>query len=658
MAEEEQIQASSDEILMEKLYKNIEIACTGSLEDRLSAVDVLINELRESTSSMSSVPKPMKYLVPSVEELTKAYNTFSDPEYRRRLADLLSLLAIVNIDRSYDILLYRLECPVENIGCWGHEYVRCLTLALIRAYKNQSEVPSGLDLSGLIGQISKYYMEHNDEPDACDLLLEVERLRDIIDLVDEESYKRVCIYLLQCYDFLPDPVNMEVLDVLYRIYTKVGKTSQAMVMAIKMNNQSLMHDIFVGCEDPTLQKQLAFLLARQLTVFLDDMDDTLVDISTNASLSSRFAAIADKLGKTNPKTPDDILQTQASLSGRSTGQTDKNLSLMAKAFVNCFHNAALEKDLYYTMSRGEESIMRATGMARAVAVASLGMLHLWNVSTGPNAVSRFSEYRRPEDRYNLMGYLTSIGIASAAVRSEFDVALALIPPHIDSEFPDVVVGCIFGLAMAYAGSGNEAVLELLRPLVSHQDPRVCAYASLGIGLVFVGTCNEDALQVIVERFLVEGPSDELIVQKAYFDQNKKLPIDDGIDVISIKGLSFLRFLEIAEVLNNKVTVVTDNDGNYQKIEEKYSKYINGDITIIKICYSQNNELNTLEPQMYNAGNNKTILKTLFDKTDMDDQSFKNYFTSEHRKTEVALKIFSADNITLDFPEYIKHAITE
>lgn len=170
----------------------------------------------------------------------------------------------------------------------------------------------------------------------------------------------------------------------------------------------------------------------------------------------------------------------------------------------------------------------------------------------------------------------------------------------------------------------------------------------------------DTLRMILAKksILVEGPSDELIVQKAYFDQNKKLPIDDGIDVISIKGLSFLRFLEIAEVLNNNVTVVTDNDGNYQKLEDKYSKYINGDFPNIKICYSQNNDLKTLEPQMYNAGNNKTLLKTLFGKMDMDDQSFKNYFTSEHRKTEVALKIFSADNITLDFPEYIKDAITE
>ena len=67
----------------------------------------------------------------------------------------------------------------------------------------------------------------------------------------------------------------------------------------------------------------------------------------------------------------------------------------------------------------------------------------------------------------------------------------------------------------------------------------------------------DTLRMILSKksILVEGPSDELIIQKAYFDKYDKLPISDDIDVISLKGLSFLRFLEIAEVLNNKVTVV-------------------------------------------------------------------------------------------------------
>lgn len=41
-----------------------------------------------------------------------------------------------------------------------------------------------------------------------------------------------------------------------------------------------------------------------------------------------------------------------------------------------------------------------------------------------------------------------------------------------------------------------------------------------------------------QAILVEGDSDELIVQRAYMDSHRgKLPISDGIDIISV-GISF------------------------------------------------------------------------------------------------------------------------
>ncbi|MCK5224661.1 AAA family ATPase, partial [Candidatus Calescamantes bacterium] len=76
-----------------------------------------------------------------------------------------------------------------------------------------------------------------------------------------------------------------------------------------------------------------------------------------------------------------------------------------------------------------------------------------------------------------------------------------------------------------------------------------------------------------KALLVEGPSDELIVQKAYMKNNEgRLPIEEGIDVISV-GLSFKRFLEIAKKLKHPVAVITDNDGDYDvNIIKKYADY--------------------------------------------------------------------------------------
>ncbi|EPI5377858.1 ATP-dependent nuclease, partial [Yersinia enterocolitica] len=58
-----------------------------------------------------------------------------------------------------------------------------------------------------------------------------------------------------------------------------------------------------------------------------------------------------------------------------------------------------------------------------------------------------------------------------------------------------------------------------------------------------------------KAILVEGDSDELIFQRAYMDKNGgRLPIEDGIDVISVK-LTFKRFLEIAEKIHQPIAVI-------------------------------------------------------------------------------------------------------
>lgn len=47
----------------------------------------------------------------------------------------------------------------------------------------------------LINQIIPYNMAHNAEAEACDLLMEIERLDLLEEFVDETYYSRVCLYL-------------------------------------------------------------------------------------------------------------------------------------------------------------------------------------------------------------------------------------------------------------------------------------------------------------------------------------------------------------------------------------------------------------------------------------------------------------------------------
>ena len=159
-----------------------------------------------------------------------------------------------------------------------------------------------------------------------------------------------------------------------------------------------------------------------------------------------------------------------------------------------------------------------------------------------------------------------------------------------------------------------------------------------------------------KAILVEGDSDELIVQKAYKVKNEKLPIEDGIDVISV-GTSFLRFLEIAEKIKKQVAVVTDNDGNLDKVIKKYETY--KDSNFIKIFVDVRNELNTLEPQIIDANNeNLAVLYEIFEidkiKYDTSDKISK-CMQQKYNKTNVALAIFNTDK-QINFPDYINRVI--
>ena len=73
----------------------------------------------------------------------------------------------------------------------------------------------------------------------------------------------------------------------------------------------------------------------------------------------------------------------------------------------------------------------------------------------------------------------------------------------------------------------------------------------------------DTLRVILANkvILVEGPADDLIIQRVYKDKYNKLPINDGIDIIAVNALAFKRYCDIAILVNKNITIVTDNDGN-------------------------------------------------------------------------------------------------
>lgn len=168
------------------------------------------------------------------------------------------------------------------------------------------------------------------------------------------------------------------------------------------------------------------------------------------------------------------------------------------------------------------------------------------------------------------------------------------------------------------------------------------------------------LALVGKVILVEGPSDELIIQRAYQDKYGCSPLANGIDVISV-GLAFERFLSIAQLIGKKVAIVTDNDGNPEKVAKKFEPYLSSENIQVFFDSEAHDEphddyptlrLDTLEATLVRSAGRETLC-SLLERKDESDHSLIHYM--ETNKTDTALSIFDSET-SIAFPDYITRAV--
>jgi ABC-type cobalamin/Fe3+-siderophores transport system ATPase subunit len=164
----------------------------------------------------------------------------------------------------------------------------------------------------------------------------------------------------------------------------------------------------------------------------------------------------------------------------------------------------------------------------------------------------------------------------------------------------------------------------------------------------------DTLRIVLasKTILVEGPSDELVVQRAYWDKHGALPIERGIDVLSVRGLSFKRFLDIAKLLAREVRVVTDNDGDPEKVAAKYKDF--NECETIQVFVGSDAALKTLEDQIAGV-NDLDVMNALLGTSFTSKSDLVSHMKDPSNKTECALKVFDSET-TIKMPSYIVEAI--
>ncbi|CAE7612398.1 PSMD2 [Symbiodinium pilosum] len=472
------------------------------------AMEAMVKELKESTSSMTSVPKPLKFLRPHYSTLTEHYAKMPANDLKRFFADVLSILSTtMQKEGSRQALKYRLEGTKEGLTSWGHEYIRNIAGEIGEEFKERTEKTADVsDLLSLVEEIVPFNMQHNAEVDAVDLLCEVDQVQTIEKLCEEPSFGRVCLYLQGLANFAATQADKVMyLQVCMNLYLKYKEYFGALRIALKLNDAKAVAGVFGACEDRLVQKQLAFMISRRKFNHDFEEDDELKEIASGESLSKHFISLAKELDVLEPKLPEQIYKSHLE-EKRSTAVLDSAKQNLASSFVNAFVNAGFCKDELMTIA-DSKWVYKNKDQGMMSTVGSLGALLLWGIDEG---LTQIDKYQWSSDVNLKAGALLAFGLVTCGVKNECDPAWALLGEQLEAEDAQLRLAAVVGLGYAYAGSCREDLLENLTPMIVDTACSIecSAMAAVSLGLVFVSSCNDEVaqaiLQTLIERQAVEN----------------------------------------------------------------------------------------------------------------------------------------------------------
>lgn len=513
--------SEEDKQLMEVIEMLVERVEGSDVSLHQPALEALRVQIRTSAATMTSIPKALKFLRLHFDRLVQVHVAMAagGRESACFLADILSVMAMTfdaaQLPRA--TLKYRLlGRQHEPIGDWGHEYVRHLAMEIAaeHAHLVEANAPTA-GLEAITREAAAFFLDHNAEPDACDLLYETERLGELPALLDgTRDHERVCLYLQSCVPLEASPDDQIALRVAREIYRRTGGHAQALVLSLRLNSPALVAEVFESCADPLAQKQLALMLGRARVVVATE-DETLAGIMRNSCLGDRFRALLAELEIAEPKTPEDVYKSHLQESLRVLTTSAK--TNLAAVFVNGFVNAGSSVDRLVTADEAladdaKSLIFKNKDAGMLSAVASIGLIDLWNAEKGLEHLDR---YLGNDNVHVRAGAVLGIGLVHTGTHSEQDAAWALLREYLADASPVVRTSALMGLALAYAGSGRTDLAETLIPHVGDHDLGVGAMAALALGHVFVGTANGEIASVILQT-LMERDSEQLGQASARF----------------------------------------------------------------------------------------------------------------------------------------------
>jgi len=502
----------------EKLKSNLD-SLVGKVEEASTPAVVtesltqLKDSITSSTSSMTSIPKPLKFLNPHYETLSEAYKaqTSLGAAAKSTFSSILSLLSMLQPDDELPVLEYALKVTKNELvfRTYGHEYTVQLQSQIVSWYKKnvkEAENPTDEHKKLFDGQIwplaqesIKYLLDQNSIVETIDLVVELEKSDCLTEIIPVQDVHRATLYMINLA-----LINPELGDILYRLsydmFMKHKQYANALRIAMKMDNNDMVVQILSdvdNAKEGRLLLQLAHMMGRQHFMFdLDQADDfeavdgeKFINAAGNVELHTFFRILLRDLDLMEPKLPQDVYKTTDESTAISAKQN------LAKVFVNGFLNCGAGKDKLLAEKEGA-FIWQNKDHGIMCAVASLGLLHLWDMDNG---LSELDKFLQGDDIKAKAGALLGVGVVCSNIRDDNDSAWAFLE---EPSKKDGLLGkaASLGIGIAYASTAKEDAEETLgAESISESEQK---FRALAQGLIYAGCMTDDLMNDVIS-WLVE-----------------------------------------------------------------------------------------------------------------------------------------------------------
>jgi len=477
---------------------------------RINSYNMIKHEITTATSTMTSIPRPLKFIRLRFEDIKSFYDKFipsteQDKNYKLMLSDLISVLLTVVTEKDEEgqelkIIKYVLSGTRKDLTSWGIEYIRSLCSEIGKEYDSrlEREEPTN-DILDLVKTFAPYLIKQHCENDAIDLLIEVESIDEIKNYINEHNYKKICLYLLSITNYSADTEEYRnTLELVYNIYfDKFHQYIDAMRVAIKIGNPLYITQTFFKCNDLVTQKQLAFILSTE-GLFLDDedvskkIDGEVMEILRNYKQSDYYKALAKSLELLEPKHPEDVFKSHLEdKKGNKNKKIESSKTNMAYSIASAFINAGFGTEVLLS-KKDSDWIFKNKEQGIQCLLSGIGLINIWDYLEGPNKVYELAG-KKETDIYKRSGRNIGLGICLCGIHDENDVAIAVLLEELKDKNLDIKISAVFGLGLAAAGSQNQKLHEILNGLLGDFSYgfEMSAFVSLALGLIFLGSSDED-----------------------------------------------------------------------------------------------------------------------------------------------------------------------